>query len=414
MAIVAAPANDPTSELRPITWVVSTLIDTTVLGVVEKARATIVVDGVSTVIDYNSPTSSSGVPAATTYVFTFDVQRIVQDLKSPIAQFKTNCFGTPSTAYSVQATNCYGTVQVTFEYFYIDNTTKIPTNQGVTDVSATFNYLLAARQHEDTMSLANYIPTFASFKPFLTNAATTQNIGLTESLFISTVASTGNAVRVITYDQFGVQIDLGVFSAPGANFDQLSFGIGPNELRVTVWDLAGAVNIDNPLVSYYTVAYGQGAIFFEFTDVYTFNIVDCAGGVRLHWLNRLGGTDAYTFKGLSELEQIATSDTAQKPLNWLAKVAEGNTLSDTGTFKINNTATISRNIQSLPVTPAVANWLAELQSSAEVYREVSGGFIRINPKDITQKLETDNSTGLMLVNIDTSGVDANQRIVQSN
>ena len=47
MAIVNSPANDQTSEYRPITWVVNTLIDTTVLGVIEKARATITIDGVT-------------------------------------------------------------------------------------------------------------------------------------------------------------------------------------------------------------------------------------------------------------------------------------------------------------------------------------------------------------------------------
>jgi hypothetical protein len=264
------------------------------------------------------------------------------------------------------------------------------------------------------MSLAAYIPLFASFAPFLTNSATTQNICLTDSLFISTIASTGNAVRVITYDSAGVQIDLGVFSAPGSANEQISFGIGPNEIRNTVFDLAGSVNIDNPLAVSYTVAYGAGAIFFEYTAVYTFNLIKCCDGVRLHWLNRLGGTDAYTFKALNETQQETKSEVAQTPLSWDFLSATPHNINDKGSFKIDSRANIIRTLESTPVVVSVANWLAELASSPEVYMETASGLVPVLIEDLEQKIDTNNSTGLMLVNFNLTSPEANERIIQRN
>ena len=414
MSILFNPTFDPASIYRPVVWIVQSIIDTTTLGPIKKAKATVTVDGSIVKIVTKSPFDSSGPVVAKIYAFQFDIQAILQRLKAPKAQSKSLCFGAVGAAYSALAADCYGNVQVDFEYFYDDNTTGLRTNQGVLDSSVTQDFLIATRQHEDSMSLAAYIPLFASFAPFLTNSATTQNICLSESLFISTIASTGNAVRIITYDSAGVQIDLGVFSAPGSANEQLSFGIGPNEIRNTVFDLAGSVNIDNPLAVSYTVAYGAGAIFFEYTAVYTFNIVNCCDGVRLHWLNRLGGTDAYTFKALNETQQETKSEVAQTPLSWDFLSATPHNINDKGSFKIDSRANITRTLESTPVASSVANWLAELASSPEVYLETSNGLVPVLIGDLEQKIDTNNSTGLMLVNFNLTSPEANERIIQRN
>ena len=418
MSILFNPTFNPASAYRPVVWIVQTVIDTTLFGPIKKAKATVTVDGAIVKTVTKSPFDSSGPVVAKIYAFKFDIQAILQRLKAPKAQSKSLCFGTVGAAYSALASDCYGNVQVDFEYFYDDNTTGLRTNQGVLDSSVVQDFLIATRQHNESMSLAAYIPLFAAPIPFLTKAATTQNICLNNSLFMSTIASVGNAIRIETFDSAGVQIDFGIFSAPGSANEQISFGVGPNEIRNTVFDITGAVNIDNPLVSSYTVTYGSGAgafpFFFEYTAVYTFNLVKCCDGVRLHWLNRLGGTDAYTFKALNETQQETKSEVAQTPLSWDFLSATPHNINDKGSFKIDSRANIIRTLESTPVVSSVANWLSELASSPEVYLETSNGLVPVLIGDLEQKIDTNNSTGLMLVNFNLTSPEANERIIQRN
>ena len=207
-----------------------------------------------------------------------------------------------------------------------------------------------------------------------------------------------------------------MFSAPAAlGNQQVSFGVGPNEIRNTTFDLAGSVNIDNPAVASYTVAYGSGAFFFEYTAVYTFQLAQCSCDFfRLHWINRLGGTDAYTFKSVNEIAQITTSDRGQKPLFWDFNSPTPHNINDGGSFKIDSQATLVRTYESGFLSETEASWLSQLMSSGEVYRETASGLVRIDPPDGEQQISTNNDTGVQLVRFVFKAVDSNQRIQQQN
>jgi hypothetical protein len=238
---------------------------------------------------------------------------------------------------------------------------------------------------------------------------------LQESLFFSSIHGDASHLRVETFDSSGVLIDTGylVFPASGYN-SQVALGVGPNEIRNTTFT-AGAVNIDNVLVASYKLTLGQGTgPFFQLSAVYIFSLVDCCNGdfERLHFLNRLGGTDAYTFKSLTTRSQETNSDTAEKPLNWASETATPHVITDKGSFKIDSRAVINRHFETLPITPTEADWLAELLSSPEVYLETSNGLLPVVISDVEQELETDISTELALIRFVVDGVDANEKIIQ--
>jgi hypothetical protein len=146
-------------------------------------------------------------------------------------------------------------------------------------------------------------------------------------------------------------------------------------------------------------------------------LVECCADdwSRLHFLNRLGGTDAFTFKSLNVKLQESTSDTAEKPLNWASDTATPHSINDKGSFKIDSRAVIKRTLETTPITPAFADWLAELLSSPEVYLETPDGLLPVVISDVSdQQLETTTSTELALVRFSIDAKDANERIIQRN
>ena len=343
--------------------------------------------------------------------------------KHPKAQSKTLAFGTPSVQYNDAATDCYGDLSIEVEYFYVDVNTGLTVPQGFTDVSIDVPAYIATRQHEDDMSLDAYIPDLAALAPskWLTNQPLISTICLQESLFFSTIFGDANHLRVTTYDGpngTGAVIDEAFLVFPISGFNsQVAFGVGPNELRATTFTV-GTLNIDNVLVQSYRLTVGlDTAPMTPLSESYIFNLSNCCGEdwTRLHWLNRLGGTDAFTFKSLNVKLQETTSDTAEKPLTWDSATATPHNINDKGSFKIDSRAVIKRTLETTPIAPDFAEWLAELLSSPEVYLETNLGLVPIVISDVSdQQLETTTSTELALVRFSIDTKDANERIIQRN
>lgn len=412
--IAQDPIFSPAVVKRPLQWVTFTIINTTTFGQIDFAEVVIFVDGVNVATTHVKPFDKLGAGPVFTFPFKVNVAKICADLKAPKIQTKSKCFGDMSAAYSAASTDCSGTVNLTIDYYYINANGMRTIQPGASDATKVEDFFIGVQQHEETQSLAAFIPAFLSRAPFLTKAPFTQSIALNNSMWISTISSTGGSVQIVTFDSAGLAIDTGVFSAPLAlGNQQVSFGIGPNEIRNTTFDLFGSVNIDNPLVASYTVIYGSG-VFFAFSEIYRFNMCSCAAGfVRLHWINRLGGTDAYTFISLNEVDQTTTSDTGQKALDWNVDLPNPHNINDGGAFKYNTKATLGRNLESSWLTPEEALWLSELFSSEEVYRETTGGLVRLLPPDGTQEIST-NSDSFRMVRLKFKAIDSNQRIFPQN
>ncbi len=144
---------------------------------------------------------------------------------------------------------------------------------------------------------------------------------------------------------------------------------------------------------------------------YMYKVVECCNErtVRLHWLNRLGGSDAYTFTSKKKVEEKTKSETAQKPLSWSTSVPPSTSF-DKGMFKIFQEVTKEYEVESSFYTEQEGAWIAELLSSPEVYMETSDGLIAVVIQDSSITLSENEE----LLNVVIQFVEANYISVQSN
>jgi hypothetical protein len=418
MAIVQNPQFDPASGYRPVEWISQT-IENIANGEIKIATAIVTLDGTQVATIKKRPYIRLGFGPVFTYGFKWDVQAIFQRLKAPKAQSKTLAFGAIGAQYNADASDCYGELELELEYFYEDASTGLLVSQGFTEFTTDWPVFIATRQHEQNMNLLSYVPDAGSLLPskWLTNAPLNQTICLEDSLFLNTIHGDANFLRVQTFDSVGAVIDTGYLAFPASGFDsQVALGVGPNEIRNTTFT-SGSVNIDNTSVASYQVTVGQGnAPFIALSETYTFTLQDCCldDFERLHFLNRLGGTDAFTFKSLNVRSQTTTSEVAQKPLDWNSDTSQPHRLNDRGAFKLDSRAVISRQLETPPLEPNFADWLAELLSSPEVYWERSNGLVPVVIEDTEQEIETNTDTELALFSFSIVAKDANERIIQRN
>lgn len=416
MPIVQNPLFTPASGYRPVEWISGTTL-LIAKGTITIATAVVTLDGTVIGTLKQAPYIVLGPGPLFTYGFKWDVQSLFQRIKAPKAQNgKSLCFGTPGVQYNDDARDCYGELEISIEYFYVDAITGLLVNQGVTELSIITPAFIATRQHEDSMALTDFIPGIASpVAQFLTNAPLTgQTICLQDSHFINSIRGAANELIIKTFDSSGVLIDTGFLAAPAIGTDtQVAFGVGPNEIRNTTFT-SGSVNIDNPAVATYTVEFGFLGL--PLSDTITFALVPCCADEyeRLHWLNLLGGTDAYTFKSLNERIYQTTSDEAQKPLTWASDTASPHSINDRGSFKIDSRAVINRKLESTPLTPDVATWLTELLSSPEVYLETDAGLVPVIIADVEQVYTSNKDNELPLLRFSINAKDSNERIIQRN
>ena len=200
---------------------------------------------------------------------------------------------------------------------------------------------------------------------------------------------------------------------PGSTLTPRTIGVGIQQL------LATTMTPSNPLTGittgeYYSIQAGNLILPSSFTlqgVKYMFKVVDCCNdrSVRLHWLNRLGGADAYTFKSKKKVEEKTKSETAQKPLSW-ATTAPPATSWDKGTFKIFQETTKEYTVESTFYTEQQGAWIAELLSSPEVYMETAQGLIAVVIEDSSITLSENDE----LLNITIQFREANFISVQSN
>lgn len=418
MPFVINPQFTPASGYRPVEWVYFTTINPSLFGPIKISVVQVILDGAVVGTFKQRPFTILGPGPVFTYGFRFDTQSIFQRLKAPKAQSKTLAFGTIGQQYNNDALDCYGVLELQVEYFY-ESSSGLLVNQGVIENSLQTPAFIATRQHEQDMSLDAYVPNLATLtaSKLLTNAPLNQTICVNDSLFVNTIHGDADNLRVTTFDSAGAVIDEAFLLFPASGFNsQTALGVGPNELRNTTFT-TGTLNIDNPNVNTYRITVGQGtAPFIPLSESIVFNLSTCCFGEfeRLHFLNLLGGTDAFTFKSLNTKSQTTTSSTAQKPLNWDLVAASPHSINDRGAFKIDSRAVINRKLETPPLERNVAEWLAELLSSPEVYLQTPSGLVPVVIEDLEQDLTTNTDTELALFSFSITAQDANERIIQRN
>lgn len=428
MPLVTAPLFNLNSQYRPNVFVMSmTSADPLVL-----CQASIVVDGVGVTSVQKSPAYNIG----TIYYFVIDVAKILQTYSAPKAQQKTTVFlNTLNAAYEVASADIHTRVGLIVSYYYNNSTTGLLTQFVTTDTVATgYPSIAGTRQTRDwnNMGMTDYIIDYPVVggvydRYWLTNLQTTYPTASTktnnpieicsgENLTMSYVpSSTTNALRVVRYDANQNIVGVAGFIqiTPGSTLTPRTIGAGIQQL------LATTMTPSNPLTGittgeYYSIQAGNLILPSSFTlqgVKYMFKVVECCNDrkIRLHWLNRLGGADAYTFKSKKKVEEKTKSETAQKPLSW-ATTAPPATSWDKGTFKIFQETTKEYTVESTFYTEQQGAWIAELLSSPEVYMETAQGLIAVVIEDSSITISENDE----LLNVTIQFREANFISVQSN
>lgn len=395
MPLVTAPLFTLNSQYRPNVFVMSmTSADPLVL-----CQASIVVDSVGVTSIQKSPAYAIG----TTYYFIIDVAKVLQTYSQPKAQQKTTVFlNTLNAAYEVASADIHTRVGLIVSYYYNDPVTGLLTQFVTTDtVSTGYPAIAGARQTRDwnNMGMTDYIIDYPVVggvyeRYFLTKLQTTYPTATTktnnpilicsgDNLTMSYVpSSTTNALRVVRYDANQNVVGVAGFIqiTPGSTLTPRTIGAGIAQLQATT------MTPSNPMTGiqvgdYYSIQAGNLTLPSTFVlqgVKYMFKVVECCGdrSVRLHWLNRLGGADAYTFTSKKKVEEKTKSEMAQKPQSWGTTVPPA-TSWDKGMFKIFQETTKEYTVESTFYTEQQGEWIAELLSSPEVYMETAQGLIAV-------------------------------------
>lgn len=435
MPVLYTPPYTPNSQYRPNLFVTYQ----TAPNPLTLAVASIIVDSVVVTTIRKPPAYTVG-GAPINYYFEFDVSKILQTVSAPNAKNLTTVFPKDlNVAYNSINNDCHTAVGLIVSYYYIDPTTNVLTQlesggSPVLDTIGSGYYAtIGTRQTGEFMGLDNYVidyPTLPNVydRYWLTNlpsvapqALTTTNnpipICKFDNLNMSYIPTAGtNALRVILYDASQNIVDSGfVTMTPNSTLTPRTIGVGIPQISQFTFSnaLMPLLLASLPVGYYYSVQVGNlvGPSTFTLQGVkYMFKMVDCcANKVRLHWLNRLGGSDAYTFTNKKIVSESNSSTLAQKAQSWILSAPSSYTF-DKGRFKIQQTATKEYEVESTFYDVSWGEWLAELLSSPEVYMETAVGLIAVVITDSSIKIEETNE----LINVTIKFIESNNISVQQN
>lgn len=392
MPILYAPTYAPTSARRPIEWTVGIVSGFSV----ERAIGRLYINGNLVTQTPLSKSPDPNLSAGVFYFFVLDFQQIVADFLLPQPSQLSSVFGSGTTdvPYNAVSSDAYCEIYAEFEYYYRDTTTNTLVNAGVTDISSVVNVLAATRQHTQPMDFNDYLPFFNSNNNWLTDAPDQQEICEDDSHYLSYLVNVAAlTIKITTYDSAGVQIDTGTFiTGISTDFPVRTIGVGMANLRTQVY-ATGAVNIDDPDMSYYTVEL-VGLFSFPYLRELRFNKVECCDNrtMRIHFLNLYGCADAFTFDSKRKDNVVTKSARAQKTLNWNAGSATPHLIQNKGGFKTQNTAANTHDLESKYLSKSDAVWLSQLLHSPECYIETSDGFVPCEIEDIEQPVYDSTQT----------------------
>ena len=436
MAVTYTPPYLPNSMYRPNVFVTNQTYSVPLV----LAIASVVVDSVVVTTIRKPPAYTVG-GAPIYYFFEFDVSKILQTVSAPNPKTITSVFAKDlNVAYNVLNGDTHTSVGLIISYYYIDPVTNLLTQltagappAPVLDTIGTGYFAtIGTRQTLDFMGLNSYVLDFPVVggvydRYFLTNLPSvypqatvkTNNpipICPSDNLTMSYIPTAAtNVLRVVIYDQNQDFINPAgyITVTPNSTLTPRTIGVGIPQLAATTISPALTIPINSlPVGHYYSIQGGQlvGGGFIPQGVKYMFKVVDCcANKVRLHWLNRLGGSDAYTFTNKKTVLESNTSEIAQKMQTWILAAPSVYTW-DKGRYKIQQTVLKEYEVESTFYDVSWGEWLAELLSSPEVYMETPSGLVSVVITDSSIKIEETNE----LINVTVKFTESNNISVQQN
>ena len=250
--------------------------------------------------------------------------------------------------------------------------------------------------------------------PCLTYAPTTQNIGTTDSLWLhnlTNVSTQPDYMRVRTYNGATLQ-NTYTFTNPFTNWTGaiiIGSTVIPSPINARRRTRVAVGTRD--LVTYgvsFTNTTTYDVTFFDnasgsIGNAYTFNIDPCAkyDPVRVHWLNRLGGFDAYTFKLKSRYMTEFERSNFRKQYNVLSGGAYGYTTQSRGDTTYHTEEEDGLMCNSDALSDAEVEWLKDLLGSPSVYIEnANGTFTAVSIQNKQHALQKGIIDGVAFLELD--------------
>ena len=386
MALLSPPTYNPASITYPIEFIFQVANPNPVLY----AQAQIFINGLAVSNIEVRPFQSGG----GLYLFKINVKAITRQLLAPFSNLKSTIFGDLGQPYINRNPDNFADIGLVVVYFEEDPGTGLPVNIGLTDVVPFGNYaaLNATRQREEDLSLNAY--TIAPRLPY-TNHPQPYKIARGESLFLTIPPVFVNSFRVQTFDAAGALIDTGFVNLTiGFTQQQYTIGIGPEQIAGYVYAF-GSVNINNPLINSYSITAGLrfgGPAFLPITIPYFYEFTALCEerSLRVHFMNKLGGGDAFTFTAKKTKSQDSKSKRGRVPLPWNYANTPPSNIYDRGAIKVDNTSFNFYEVESKIYTEEEGAFIAELFDSPETYIETPSGLLPVIVRNKSLKIsETD-------------------------
>ncbi|QDP46519.1 MAG: hypothetical protein GOVbin4342_44 [Prokaryotic dsDNA virus sp.] len=222
----------------------------------------------------------------------------------------------------------------------------------------------------------------ANDKKFLNDTPSVKNIELGQSEYLGVLWYDGTAsqnfkVEILTYNSSDALLNTDYINITdwntgytGLNFDfyYITIPVGTSNL------IAASVSLTN--VAYYTIRIvNDGG---DVSELKRFNIVDsCEQDVRIHWQNKYGKRDSYTFKGNKKESLKHSSSTFTKAKN------ETYSVDDRGVSVIQNISNSNFTAYSKTIGREEYHWLSDMLINKRAWVEIDGNYLPIIIEDGT-------------------------------
>lgn len=222
----------------------------------------------------------------------------------------------------------------------------------------------------------------ANDKKFLNDTPSVKNIELGQSEYLGALWYDGTAsqnfkVEILTYNSSDALLNTDYINITdwntgytGLNFDfyYITIPVGTSNL------IAASVSLTN--VAYYTVRIvNDGG---DVSELKRFNIVDsCEQDVRIHWQNKYGKRDSYTFKGNKKESLKHSSSTFTKAKN------ETYSVDDRGISVIQNISNSNFTAYSKTIGREEYHWLSDMLINKRAWVEIDSDYLPIVIEDGT-------------------------------
>ena len=295
-----------------------------------------------------------------------------------------------------QDTNTLQLCTVHFQEFY----GSPPVVSGTTYQKDCYAYNGSLRYNEFIdYAEADFLLVLNNTKRVLTAQPTTRNIREDESAQITVISDGNSGANTIASLQIKTYTGTTLTQTATITNSNNPYGDDDNKcLRILVGTrdllLSTLATGSQPLITATITSYtiqvldGNGA---TSSELITFEIDrDCGKyeATRLHFLNRLGGMDSFTFKMKRKLSETIKRDSFKR-LGYMYGATYSNNITERGRVIYDTTTTEQYQVFSDWITEDESEWLRDLYDSPEVYWERSDSeIVAINVQERDYKVKT--------------------------